>query len=303
MVWCGGVSSFPTATFVQADSLPARAAAALADVLHSLAFYVAAGIASLGWALCQFAGWDAAPWLPLWFCAALLLYNADRLWLDPADAVNLPARNASFHRLRQAAVAVTAAAGAVLLTLPVLRHDWLTVGLILAGSLACLNYSRPLLGFRFKDLPLLKTLFAPTVIMGAFLSLPWLHQGPATFPLLLPALHFWGLMLFNMTLCDWRDLAGDRQTGIRSIPAVLHERTLLRMLWALAFVVEALTIGALIRAGPAHAAAWALLCALQPVCLAGLLIAIRRPRPEAFYEWWVEGLLFLPAMAVWTGCR
>lgn len=283
------------------DPLPVRAAEAFANALHGLAFYVAAGIASLGWALCGFAGWDAAPWLPLWFCAALLVYNADRLWLDPADAFNLPARNASLRRLRPAATAVTAAAGALLLALPLLRRDWLTLGLVLAGSLACLNYSRPLIGFRFKDLPLLKTLFAPTVAIAALLGLPWLHQGPPAFPLLLPALHLWGLMLFNMILCDWRDRAGDRQTGIRSLPALLDERATRRLLWTLAAALEALAFSALLHAGPLQAGAWRLLCILQPACLAALLLAIRRPRPEAFYEWWVEGLLFLPAMAVWAG--
>ena len=83
--------------------------------LHALSFYVAAGITSFGWALCHFAGWDATPWLPLWFSAAVLVYNMDRLWADPADAWNLPQRTAASARLRVVSAVLTVCAALVLI--------------------------------------------------------------------------------------------------------------------------------------------------------------------------------------------
>jgi hypothetical protein len=32
--------------------------------------------------------------------------------------------------------------------------------------------------------------------------------------------------------------------------------------------------------------------------LGALLVAVRKPRPESFYEWWVEGVLHLHAVAL-----
>jgi hypothetical protein len=36
--------------------------------------------------------------------------------------------------------------------------------------------------------------------------------------------------------------------------------------------------------------------------LGSLLAALRKPRPESFYECWVEGILFLPPLAVALAC-
>jgi hypothetical protein len=47
--------------------------------------------------------------------------------------------------------------------------------------------------------------------------------------------------------------------------------------------------------------AWPWRAFLSTAYLAGLLLALRRPRTEAFYEWWVEGLLFLPALVELPG--
>ena len=271
--------------------------------LHALSFYVAAGITSFGWALCRFAGWDATPWLPLWFSAALLVYNADRLWADPADAWNLPERTAASARLRGAAAALTACAALVLTVLPIIRGDWITLALTIVGALVSLNYSRPLLGFRFKDAPLLKTFFAPTIITAALISLPWIHEGPpvsrAAFALI--AVRAWTLLLFNMTLCDLRDIAGDRRAGIASLPAVLGEKRTRTLLWLLLATIEALALATLWQSPASLAAPWRIVSLSAPLYLGAILLAIRRPRSERFYEWWVEGILFLPALAILAG--
>lgn len=272
----------------------------LLTLLHALSIYVAAGITSFGWALCRFAGWDATPWLPLWFCAALVVYNADRLWSDPADAWNLPLRTASSARLRGAATSITILAACVLAILPIVRRDWITLALTVAGALVCLNYSRPLLGFRFKDAPVLKTFFVPTIVAAALIGLPWIHEGPpASGPaFVLIALRAWTLLLFNMTLCDLRDIAGDRRSGVVSLPVALGEKRTRALLWMLLATIEGLALLALWQSSAPFAAPWRLLTFAAPLYLGGLLLAVRQPRSERFYEWWVEGILFLPAIAV-----
>ena len=268
--------------------------------LHALCFYVAAGITSFGWALCHVLGWTAAPWMPLWFCAALMIYNVDRLRHDPADALNIPRRDATSARLRGFSLAILAAAAATLLALPILRRDWLTLALVVGGSLVCLNYSIPLSGFRFKDVPLLKTLFAPSVVTAAILGLPLLHEGPpsSSTSFLFIAFRAWLFLIFNMILCDLRDLAGDRRTGIRSLPVWLGEKQTRLLLVVLLVIIEALGLSALALAPPHWVANWRLTCVLVPLYLGGLLVAVRVPRSERFYEWSVEGMLFLPAFAI-----
>ena len=271
--------------------------------LHALSIYVAAGITSFGWALCHFAGWDATPWLPLWFCAALLIYNADRLWSDPADGWNLPERTAASTRLRSVAAGLTAVAAIVLTVLPIVRGDWITLALILSGALVCLNYSRPLLGFRFKDAPVAKTFFAPTIITAALIGLPWIHEGPpasgTAFTMI--ALRAWALLFFNMTLCDLRDIAGDRRTGTVTLPVALGEKHTRTLLWLLLATIEMLALAALWQSPASHVMPWRIVAVIAPLYLGGILLAVRRPRSERFYEWWVEGILFLPALAVLAG--
>ena len=277
-----------------------KSAPPLLASLHALSIYVAAGITSFGWALCHFAGWDATPWLPLWFCAALLIYNADRLWSDPADAWNLPLRTAASTRLKRIASALAVLAAIVLTVLPIVRRDWITLALTLGGALVSLNYSRPLLGFRFKDTPLLKTFFAPTIVAAALIGLPWIHEGPpasgVAFGVI--AVRAWTLLLFNMTLCDLRDIAGDRRTGIVSLPVALGEKRTRVLLWLLLATIEALALATLWQSPSALATPWRIVALSAPVYLGGILLAIRRPRSERFYEWWVEGILFLPALAI-----
>ncbi len=272
-------------------------------LLHALSLYGATGIAAFGWAVCRLLDWSAAPWLPLWFCSALLIYNADRLRPDPADLVNIPQRAAASARWRGLSRAVLGGAALFLVAWPLFSRDWLTLGLVVFGAIVSLNYSIPLLGFRWKDVPLLKTFFAPSIVTASILGLPWLHVGPAvdagTF--LLIALRAWTFLLFNMIICDLRDLAGDRACGIRSLPVALGENGMRWLLAGLLVLIEVLAVAALAGAPVRHQSTWRVMCFLGPLYLGGLLFAIRHPRSERFYEWAVEGMLFLPAVAILLG--
>ena len=255
--------------------------------LHTLHIYGAAGIAAFGWAVCRMLGWDATPHVPLWFCAALAIYNADRLRRDPADAVNVPLRAAASARLRRAGLVTFAISAATLVLLPLMRRDWITLALVLPGAVVCLNYSWPLLGFRFKDLPLLKSFFAPSIVTAAVIALPWLRAGGAV-PWRTVA-WCWCFLEFNMLLCDQRDIAGDRRCGIRSVPVVLGEK------WTLLALAALLVAAAALAPAPFK----------MPVAiyLGALLFAARTPRSERFYEWWVEGMLFVPALTAAAATR
>jgi 4-hydroxybenzoate polyprenyltransferase len=285
---------------VRAENQPAPP---LAATFHALSLYVAAGITSFGWALATLVGWDAHPWLPLWFFAALLVYNADRLQGEAADLLNIPRRTAISARLRGWNLTLIATASAVLLLLPTARRDWRTLTLVIAGAIVCLNYSRPLLGFRFKDVPLLKTLFAPTVVVTALIGLPLVHEGAPKHGgyFAIMTAHAWALLLFNMALCDLRDLSGDRLNGIVSLPVALGVNRTRHFLWVLLVVMGALALSVLASA-PAHLArTWIIMSSGIPFYLGSILLALRSPRSEGFYEWWVEGILFLPALAVLLG--
>jgi 4-hydroxybenzoate polyprenyltransferase len=104
--------------------------------------------------------------------------------------------------------------------------------------------------------------------------------------------------MFNMILCDLRDRAGDHACGIRSLPVVLGDKGTRRLLIALLGGIEVLALSAWMLASGARRTTWAIMCLLGPIYLGSLLLAVRRPRSERFYEWVVEGMLFLPAVAV-----
>jgi 4-hydroxybenzoate polyprenyltransferase len=249
--------------------------------------------------VCQLLDWDSSPWWPLWLCGALFIYNADRLRSDAADAVNVPRRARAMQRLRGWSALVAAAAASVLVAIPLLRGDGITLTLVLGGALVCLSYSVPILGWRLKDLPVMKTFFAPTIVAAAIFTLPWLHEGaPANRTLFaLTAMRAWGFLLFNMILCDLRDIDGDRRTGTLSLPAALGVRRTRLLLGWMIVAIEGLTLAALAFTSPEHFRQWLAIAIAAPLYLIALLVAVRQPRSERFYEWYVEGMFFLPALA------
>jgi 4-hydroxybenzoate polyprenyltransferase len=255
--------------------------------VHALHIYGAVGIAVFGWSLGRWTGFASGRLLPLWLAGALVVYNLDRLKRDPSDEVNTPERVRWHGMLRRWSWLLTAAGAAVLVLWPL----WIGNGaLLLLTCLAVplsLSYSFPLMGARLKDIPVLKTLFAPLVVLTAVLAPPILLQGLAVgAPLLLAAGWSWALLMFNMLLCDLRDIDGDREAGTKSVPVLVGETGTRGLLWLL------------IAAGAACAVrhGWPILAGATVAALSPLALAARRRRNEAFYEWLAEGTLFLPAL-------
>jgi 4-hydroxybenzoate polyprenyltransferase len=255
--------------------------------VHALHIYGAVGIAVFGWSLGRWAGFASGRLLPLWLAGALVVYNLDRLKQDPADSVNTPERVRWHGMLRRWSWLLTVAGGAVLVLWPL----WIgNGGLLLLTALALplsLSYSFPLMGPRLKDVPVLKTLFAPLVVLTAVLAPPILLQGLAVSPALLMAAGWsWALLMFNMVLCDLRDIEGDRGAGTRSLPVLLGEKRTQGLLWLL---IVAGAVCAMMHG-------WPILAGATVAALSPLALAAHRRRNEAFYEWLAEGTLFLPAL-------
>jgi 4-hydroxybenzoate polyprenyltransferase len=238
--------------------------------------------------------------VPLWFFGALLVFNIDRALPDDADVINLPKRRAANNRQRWLSWLMAGVSAAMLVWLPIQQQDWLTLAFVVMGGTICLSYSLPIFGRRLKDVPLLKTFFAPSLVVLAILILPLTHdKWPGQLGVLLfTAVWAWGYLLCNMLLCDLRDIKGDRRTGVVSIPVRLGRKATFRLLWILIACTGGLAF--LLAAFPGSGArlVLALWAILGSAYLAGLAIAAQQRRSERFYEWWVEGMLFLPAVIV-----
>jgi hypothetical protein len=70
--------------------------------IYLLELVGASAITTLGVVACVILGIDWSRSAPLWFAGYLLVYNADRLYLDPADRLNTPLRSSWGARLRGA---------------------------------------------------------------------------------------------------------------------------------------------------------------------------------------------------------
>ncbi len=255
--------------------------------MHALHVYGAVGIAVFGWSLGRWAGFDSAHLLPLWLAGALLVYNLDRLKRDPADRVNTPERVSAHGMLRPWSWLLAGLGAVVLVAWPLWTGDAGMLVLIGVALPLSLSYSFPFLGQRMKDVPVVKTLFAPFVVLAAVLGPPVLLQGLAVSrALVLAAGWSWTVLMFNMVLCDLRDIEGDRALGTKSLPVLLGRTWTQALLWAL------------IAAGAGCAAIhqWPILACCTVLMLGPLALAARWPRNEGFYEWLAEGTLFLPAL-------
>jgi 4-hydroxybenzoate polyprenyltransferase len=295
------VSTLIAETSVSTSPAPSLLASLrrLEDALHTLHLFGSAGIAAFGWAVCRLLGFPARSWVPLWFSAGLFIYNVDRLRRDPADLLNIPARTRSSDALRGVSLLLAIGAAVSLLLLPLLGADWTTLALIVVGTPVCLNYSIPIRGRRSKDIPLLKTFVAPTLVLVATFILPLTHLTHPIEPkiVVLVALWAWGLLFANMLFCDVRDIPGDLRTGVASLPARMGPVRTRQLLWVLTATTGCLALAHACMV-PATRLPWLALSLISTAYLAVLTATVSRPRSERFYERWVEGILFLPALVL-----
>jgi 4-hydroxybenzoate polyprenyltransferase len=277
--------------------------------VQGLHFFGALAIVGFAWAFCRFCGWRSWDWLPLWGAGAVLVYNADRLREDPADSMNVPLRTADGGRLRWKRKLLVCLSGGGLVGAPLLHGDWKTFWAVCLGVGGCAAYVLPPAGWRLKDVPGVKTLFAPAGVMAAVVALPVCHgekieaAGTAAIGVTF-WMQGWGgvvwaffYLLFNMLLCDLRDIEGDRVTGVRSIPVLLGVAGTRLLLWGIFILLTFFaSVGALQVPGE-RGRFLGILALLGGGGMWAVLGASTRARGERFYEWAVEGLLFIPGAA------
>ena len=235
------------------------------------------------------------PSAPLWFAGYLIVYNADRLYLDPADRLNTPLRTSWAAKLRGwRFVLVTLAAGIATIWPVLTGRFWMLFPLALVFGILCF-YSRPIprAGFRLKDLPYLKSLLAPIVIAIVLVLWPSWESGKEL-PGNVWLVFFWIFLILtvNALVYDYRDIEGDKSTGTRTIPLLLGKsqtRALIMILTA-TLVLISIAFCRLGLAGPLMP----MLLTLGPILL---LYTLRcRPHP-ALISLIADVLLFLPALA------
>jgi 4-hydroxybenzoate polyprenyltransferase len=254
----------------------------------------AAAITVLGFVACTILQIDWSRSAPLWFAGYLLVYNADRLYLDPADRLNTPLRSSWSARLRGCRVALVWLSAGVLCTWPlVIGRFWLLFPLAGAFGILCF-YSRPIpgAGFRLKDLPYLKSLLAPVVIAIVLVLWPVLEseKGMEQKQWLVFTWIFL-ILTINALVFDYRDIDGDRLTGTKTIAVLLGQR---RTRDLLALLAGALFLTSVILC-------WLRLVGpLMPVVLtlgsAILLWSLRWQTHPALLSLLADVLLFLPAI-------
>ncbi len=265
-----------------------------AALLQSLHLYGSLAVCALGWATARLLGCESSRLTPLWFFGMLAAYNLDRLRPDPADAINVPRRTRRAAAHTGLSITLIAGSIAFLVALPLARGDWTLLGLTALGGLCAAGYITGFGRTRIKDLPRLKTLAPPAVVTAAFLVPPLLaRQLPPWLLSLAIGIWLFTLLLTNMLVCDRRDIAGDRLSGVRSIPVLLGEKASLFLATG-CVLLHGLAALLLARLDPAQRPLWLGLALAGPACALAVVAAARAPRSEAFYEWIVEGLFFVP---------
>lgn len=257
----------------------------------------ASAITALGFVACRLLEIDWSRSAPLWFAGYLLVYNSDRLYLDPADATNTPLRSSWNPRLRSLRLALVWLSGGVLLSWAILTaRAWLLLPLAAAFG-ALWFYSRPMLrtGYRLKDLPYLKSLLAPGVIAGILVVWPASESGKLAEPMVwLVFIWVFLVLTINALVFDYRDIPGDTAAGTKTIAVALGRGGTRGLLCSLASALALVSVQLtwLRLTGPQIPAVLTLGCV-------GLLGSLRFGMPPALLSLLADILLFLPAIGYW----
>jgi 4-hydroxybenzoate polyprenyltransferase len=255
-------------------------------------------VTCLGWVSCYLTG---SPWLrsaPLWLGGYLLVYNLDRLHYDPADQVNTPTRFRYRNSLRSKRLFLVWLSAATLVAWPAITGRLWLIPLIVLAIAALQFYSRPipLVRKRLKDLPVLKTFIAPSLIAAVLVLWPVLEirRSLGAREILV---FFWCFVILsvNSISFDLRDIQGDRRNGTRTLPVLLGANWSTVLLGALALL--AIVMSPLL--GLRGVANVLLPCSL--LLGAGSILVALFAQVQPITLSFVADLFFcLPALALWV---
>jgi len=189
-------------------------------------------------------------------------------------------------------------AAAFLLIWPVLQQDWLLLtGVSITGAIG-IGYIQRLPGLkkRFKDLPIAKTFVPAAVVTASLLIYPLFRESSSRNPAMIGLIGIWlfSLLLFNIVLCDRRDLVGDLACGVITLPAWLGEIVTKKLLTGLLLThsLSAILVGICFASG--DRSFWIAIGIAMPFYLALTLRLSPSVQSPYTFEWLVEGMLIIP---------
>jgi 4-hydroxybenzoate polyprenyltransferase len=262
--------------------------------IYLLELVGASAVTALGWAVCRRLHIAWMPSAPLWFSGYLLVYNLDRLHPDPSDTINTPTRTGWSRRLRPYRMFLVGTSVACILAWPLITNrPWLVLAL-LATAVGLQFYTRtlPVVRFRLKDLPYIKSFIAPTVIAMILVIWPAVEARRPLDPELI-SVFFWCFFLLavNSLVFDYRDIRGDRLAGVRTLPVLLGEPGTVILLRLFALVLFGFTV--IVFAGRPDAIVMSTSIALASTLLLWSLKRVLTPIQMSFSA---DLLLFVPAL-------
>lgn len=147
----------------------------------------------------------------------------------------------------------------------------------------------PLVGLRVKQIPLIKAVYVPAILVGYCFITPWVFPSALAHWLVLGLLLL--AFIINVCLFDLRDADRDKASGIITVANFVGKRGLLLGLWPLSLAAIALL--ALDR-GPAVMAGVA---GVLAVALSSL--RLWRPAPMWYYALVIDGTMVMPLVVWW----
>jgi 4-hydroxybenzoate polyprenyltransferase len=265
--------------------------------IYFLELVGASAITALGCVACRILDMNWGRSVPLWFAGYLLVYNADRLYSDPADATNTPLRSQWSPQLRASRVVLVWLSGVVLVVWPMVTGRlWMLLPFAMAFGVLSF-YSRPIPGarVRLKDLPYLKSVLAPAVIAVILVLWPAFESRKlGEQEVWLVFVWIFLILTINALVFDYRDITGDRLVGTRTIAVLLGPGGTRRLLvfLAAALVLISMRLACLQLAGPFTPIMLTLGCA-------GLLKSLKYRMSPSLLSLLADGLLFLPVLGEW----
>jgi 4-hydroxybenzoate polyprenyltransferase len=169
------------------------------------------------------------------FLMVFSVYNLNRLTDLKEDAINMPER-IGFLASRKKFVLYCSLIAYAFSAIPVFLDNPLELPIIFIPLAANAVYSLHLIpGLpRFKDIPIMKNAFVALSLTLVCVLLPAIHLAAGTGTLLKTVFFFILIKLYiNTVLYDIRDIEGDRENGVRTLPVLIGPRKTVGILLAL----------------------------------------------------------------------
>jgi 4-hydroxybenzoate polyprenyltransferase len=176
-------------------------------------------------------------------CAAVFfmtfsLYSLNKLTDMKEDAINMPER-LDFLKGRRNLIIAYSVASYLLSILLTFLDDPSSVAVVLIPLIANTLYGSKLLPVlpRLKDIPVVKNLVVSVSLASATALLPAWHTMDNISTIVLVFYFILAKVFVNTVLYDMRDIKGDKENGIRTMPVILGRKKTTLVLLAVNFTL------------------------------------------------------------------